>query len=70
MHVHADRSSLRELPLDYENGWLISMVGRRHYRAATVIAAFPETYLAVQDAIDAALLADLPIIETADGEGG
>lgn len=37
---------------------VIRMVAQKHYRAAAVIARYPETYLAVRDAVDAAIVED------------
>jgi hypothetical protein len=44
---------LPEFEADANRAYTIRLVGQRHYRAALVIAAFPETYFAVRDAIDA-----------------
>jgi hypothetical protein len=38
--------------------YVIRMVAQKHYRAAAFIASYPETYLAVRDAVDAAIVAD------------
>jgi hypothetical protein len=44
---------LAELRDDALFAYIIRSVGQRHYRAAVVIAQFPETYFAVREAIDA-----------------
>lgn len=51
---------LEEELADRHRAYVIRAVARKHYRAATMIARFPETHVAVRDAIDnAALKADL-----------
>ena len=52
-------AELPELDEDLRRAWIIRSVGRRHYRAATAVAFFPETYHAVRDAIDAKVAAAL-----------
>jgi hypothetical protein len=44
---------LLEFKADRFRAYVIRIVGQRHYRAALVIARFPETYHTVRDAIDA-----------------
>ena len=47
----------KKAPLaDDWGAWRIHMVTQKHYRAAGVIAQCPETYLAIRDAIDAAIV--------------
>ncbi len=48
---------LVELRADALEAYIVRMVAANHYRAALVVAEHPETYLAVRDAIDHALLA-------------
>ena len=47
-----------ELKDDQLEEYFIRSVGQRHYRAAMIIAHFPETYYAVRDAIDAKVQAE------------
>lgn len=52
-----------ELPLiekraDEVVAYVVQMVSRRHYRAALVVANFPETFLAVRTSVDNAILAE------------
>jgi hypothetical protein len=46
---------LSEEKLDSALAYIVRVAGGRHYRAAANAAEFPETYLAVRDAIDAAV---------------
>jgi hypothetical protein len=57
-----DTTKRRFEPLaDRHRAYVMRAVARKHYRAATMIARFPETHVAVRDAIDnAALKADAP----------
>ena len=44
---------------DAHDAYTIRLVARKHYRAALHIARYPETYLAVRDAIDAGIVSEL-----------
>lgn len=46
---------LAEEKVDSTRAYMIRLVGGRHYRAAAAVVQVPETYLAVSDAIDAAV---------------
>lgn len=46
---------LSEEKRDSTRAYIVKLVGGRHYRAAGAAVRFPETYLAVRDAIDAAI---------------
>ena len=48
---------LREQKFDAALAYIVRLLGSRHYRAAAAAVEFPETYLAVRDAIDAAVRA-------------
>jgi hypothetical protein len=48
--------ALRETRIDGLYAYVIQIVAERHYRAALNSASFPETFVAVRDAIDAAIL--------------
>jgi len=52
--------------LDERRAMTIRLVAQKHLRASLHIAEYPETFLAVRDAIDARVLADLR--QTAEGE--
>lgn len=47
---------LHEMKTDGILAYVIRIVAERHYRAAIYIAAFPETFVAVRDAIDDAIV--------------
>jgi hypothetical protein len=49
---------LPEFKQDQFRAYVIRRIGQRHYRAALMIAPFPETYYAVRDAIDAKIRLD------------
>jgi hypothetical protein len=51
-----ERRRLPEDDWDADRAFVIRMVAQKHYRAAAVISLFPETYCAVRDAVDTALL--------------
>jgi hypothetical protein len=48
-----DTGHLAEEKSDAFRAFVIRTVGQRHYRAALIIAHFPETYCAVREAVDA-----------------
>jgi hypothetical protein len=56
---------LAEDERDITIAYTIRLVAQRHYRAASLIARFPESYLAVRDAIDAQIVGDLAVSESA-----
>jgi hypothetical protein len=62
-----EKQVLEELQLDARRAFVIRMVAERHYRAALVIAHYPETHVAVREVIDAALLR--AAVEEPDGDG-
>jgi hypothetical protein len=49
------KRQLLEERLDADRAYFVRLVGGRHYRAAVAAAEFPEIYLAVRDAVDAAI---------------
>jgi len=51
-------NELIERQPDAWDTYVVRMCAETHYRAALIVAAYPETYLAVRDAIDDALLAE------------
>ena len=51
------RTQFVEMQVDEERAYVIKMVAEQHYRAALVIARYPDTYVTVRGAIDDALLA-------------
>ncbi len=53
------KHQLIEHKLDAYYAHTIRLVAKKHYRAALHIAKHPETYLAVQDAIDARVVGEL-----------
>ena len=52
-----ERGQLPELRADELRAYVIQVVVQAHYRAALAVAQFPQTYLAVRDAIDTRVLA-------------
>jgi hypothetical protein len=53
------KRGLDEERLDEWRAHAIRVVAKRHHRAAMLIARYPETYVAVQEAIDARIIAEV-----------
>jgi hypothetical protein len=53
------KHQLVEEKYDAYDAYTIRLVAKKHYRAALHIARYPETYLAVRDAIDARIVSEL-----------
>jgi hypothetical protein len=53
------KHQLDEEKADAYDAYAIRLVAKKHYRAALHIARYPETYLAVRDAIDARIVSEL-----------
>jgi hypothetical protein len=60
------KHQLVEEKYDAHDAYTIRLVAKKHYRAALHIARYPETYLAVRDAIDARIVSELAAARDSD----
>ena len=60
------KDQLVEEKYDARDACTIRLVAQKHYRAALHIAYYPETYLAVRDAIDARIVSELGLAREDD----